>query len=257
MTYPFAALVGQESLKTALLFNAVDTGIGGVLISGEKGTAKSTAARALAALMPAQRVVAGCPFRCDPESPDPSCTHCGGLVERPAADARSPFIDLPLGATEDRVLGSLDFERALREGRRAFQPGLLAAAHRGVLYVDEVNLLPDHLVDILLDVAVSGVNVVQREGVEVVHPSRFLLVGTMNPEEGELRPQLLDRFGLMVEVAGPRIPPRARRSSGAGSPSRPTPSRSRVDGKWSSPRYASGSPAPAAGLPRSRSMTSC
>ena len=206
MIYPFAALVGQESLKTALLLNAVDPGIGGVLISGEKGTAKSTAARALAALLPAQRVVAGCPFRCDPESPDPTCTHCGGLVERPAADVRVPFVDLPLGATEDRVLGSLDFERALREGRRAFQPGLLAAAHRGVLYVDEVNLLPDHLVDVLLDVAASGVNVVQRESVEVIHPSRFLLVGTMNPEEGELRPQLLDRFGLMVEVAGPRDP---------------------------------------------------
>jgi magnesium chelatase subunit D len=206
MIYPFAALVGQDSLKTALLLNAVDPGIGGVLISGEKGTAKSTAARALAALMPAQRVVMGCPFRCDPKSPDPGCAHCGVLVERPAAEASAPFVDLPLGATEDRVLGSLDFERALREGRRAFQPGLLAAAHRGVLYIDEVNLLPDHLVDALLDVASSGVNIVQREGVEVVHPSRFLLVGTMNPEEGELRPQLLDRFGLMVEVAGPRDP---------------------------------------------------
>jgi magnesium chelatase subunit D len=206
MIYPFAALVGQDSLKTALLLNAVDPGIGGVLISGEKGTAKSTAARALAALMPAQQVVVGCPFRCEPQSPDPACSHCGVLVERPTAEARAPFVDLPLGATEDRVLGSLDFERALREGRRAFQPGLLAAAHRGVLYVDEVNLLPDHLVDALLDVASSGVNVVQREGVEVVHPSRFLLVGTMNPEEGELRPQLLDRFGLMVEVTGPRDP---------------------------------------------------
>jgi magnesium chelatase subunit D len=206
MTYPFAALVGQESLKTALLLNAVDPGIGGVLISGEKGTAKSTAARALAEIMPAQQVVAGCPFRCDPSTPDPKCTHCGELAERPSVDARVPFIDLPLGATEDRILGSLDFERALREGRRVFQPGLLAACHRGVLYVDEVNLLPDHLVDILLDAAASGVNVVQREGVEVVHPSRFLLIGTMNPEEGELRPQLLDRFGLMVEVAGPRDP---------------------------------------------------
>src|ERR1700679_1987078 len=167
MIYPFAALVGQESLKTALLLNAVDPGIGGVLISGEKGTAKSTAARALAALLPDQRVVAGCPFRCDPGSPNPACTHCGELVERPETDVHVPFVDLPLGATEDRVLGSLDFERALREGRRAFQPGLLAAAHRGVLYVDEVNLLPDHLVDVLLDVAASGVNVVQREGVEV------------------------------------------------------------------------------------------
>jgi magnesium chelatase subunit D len=206
MIYPFAALVGQEPLKTALLLNGVDPAIGGVLISGEKGTAKTTAARALAALLPDQRVVADCPFRCDPGSLNPACTHCGGQVERAAADVHVPFVDLPLGATEDRVLGSLDFERALREGRRAFQPGLLAAAHRGVLYVDEVNLLPDHLVDILLDVAASGVNVVQRESVEVVHPSRFLLVGTMNPEEGELRPQLLDRFGLMVEVSGPRDP---------------------------------------------------
>jgi magnesium chelatase subunit D len=206
MIYPFAALVGQESLKTALLLGAVDPGIGGVLISGEKGTAKSTAARALAALMPHQRVVAGCPFRCDPEFPDPSCAHCSVLLERPAAEFPVPFVDLPLGATEDRVVGSLDFERALREGRRAVQPGLLAAAHRGVLYVDEVNLLPDHLVDVLLDVAASGVNVVQRESVEVIHPSRFLLVATMNPEEGALRPQLLDRFGLMVEVAGPRDP---------------------------------------------------
>jgi magnesium chelatase subunit D len=206
MIYPFAALVGQESLKTALLLNAVDPGIGGVLISGEKGTAKSTAARALAALLPVQRVVAGCPFRCDPEFPDPSCTHCGGPAEHAEAEVHVPFVDLPLGATEDRVLGSLDFERALREGRRAFQPGLLAAAHRGVLYVDEVNLLPDHLVDVLLDVAASRVNVVQRESVEVIHPSRFLLVGTMNPEEGELRPQFLDRFGLMVEVSGPHEP---------------------------------------------------
>ncbi len=206
MIYPFAALVGQEALKTALLLNAVDPGIGGVLISGEKGTAKSTAARALAALLPDQRVVPDCPFRCDPGSPNLTCTHCVGPAECAAADVHVPFVELPLGATEDRVVGSLDFERALREGRRAFQPGLLAAAHRGVLYVDEVNLLPDHLVDVLLDVAASGVNVVQRESIEVVHPSRFLLVGTMNPEEGALRPQLLDRFGLMVEVAGPSDP---------------------------------------------------
>ena len=204
--YPFTALVGQESLKTALLLNAVEPGIGGVLISGEKGTAKSTAARGLAALLPLQDVVPGCPFRCDPASPDPTCSHCGGLAERPSARAGVPFVDLPLGATEDRVVGTLDFEKALREGRRAFQPGLLAAANRGILYIDEVNLLPDHLVDLLLDAAAMGVNVVQREGVEVVHRARFLLVGTMNPEEGELRPQFLDRFVLMVEVTGPRDP---------------------------------------------------
>jgi magnesium chelatase subunit D len=204
--YPFAALVGQEPLKTALLLNAVYPAVGGVLVRGEKGTAKSTAARALRALLPPLRVVDGCPFRCDPDAPWAECPHCGPLTERRAAEAPVPFIDLPLGATEDRVLGTLDFERALREGRRAFQPGLLASAHRGILYIDEVNLLPDHLVDVLLDAAALGVNTVQREGVSASHPARFLLVGTMNREEGDLRPQLLDRFGLMVEVVGPRDP---------------------------------------------------
>jgi len=204
--FPFAALVGQEQLKTALLLNAVYPGVGGVLIRGEKGTAKSTAARSLAPLLPRLRVVEGCPFRCDPGAPWPDCPHCTAAEERRASAVPVPFIDLPLGATEDRVLGTLDFERILREGRRAFQPGLLAAAHRGILYIDEVNLLPNHLVDVLLDAAAMGVNTVQREGVSVTHPSRFLLVGTMNPEEGDLRPQLLDRFGLMVEVAGPREP---------------------------------------------------
>jgi magnesium chelatase subunit D len=206
LDYPFAALVGQEPLKTALLLNVVHPGIGGVLVRGEKGTAKSTAARALAALLLPVRVVPGCPFRCAPDSPWPDCPHCGPLAERPAAETPAPFVELPLGATEDRVLGALDFERALREGRRSFQPGLLAAAHRGVLYIDEVNLLPDHLVDVLLDAAAAGVNTVQREGIAVTHPAHFLLVGTMNPEEGDLRPQLLDRFGLMVNVAGPREP---------------------------------------------------
>jgi len=206
LDYPFTALVGQEQLKTALLLNAIYPGIGGVLIRGEKGTAKSTAARSLAALLPSLRVVAECPFRCDPAAPWAECPHCTTIAERQAADVPVPFVDLPLGATEDRVLGTLDFERALREGRRRFQPGLLAGAHRGVLYIDEVNLLPDHLVDVLLDVAAMGVNTVQRESVSVMHPSRFLLIGTMNPEEGELRPQLLDRFGLVVDVTGPREP---------------------------------------------------
>lgn len=204
--YPFTAIVGQEQLKLALLLNAVNPAIGGVLIRGEKGTAKSTAARGLAELLPSIRVVPGCPFNCDPDAPWADCPHCSALEERSAAEAPVPFVDLPLGATEDRVLGTLDFERALREGRRAFEPGLLAAAHRGILYVDEVNLLADHLVDVLLDAAAMGVNTVQREGVAVTHPARFLLIGTMNPEEGDLRPQLLDRFGLMVEVAGPRDP---------------------------------------------------
>jgi magnesium chelatase subunit D len=204
LDYPFAALVGQEPLKTALLLNAVYPSIGGVLVRGEKGTAKSTAARALRAILPSLRLVDGCPLRCDPDEPWSDCPHCGATAERRAVEAPVPFVDLPLGATEDRVLGTLDFERALREGRRAFQPGLLAAAHRGILYIDEVNLLPDHLVDVLLDAAALGVNTVQREGVSATHPARFLLVGTMNREEGDLRPQLLDRFGLMVEVVGPR-----------------------------------------------------
>lgn len=206
MEYPFSALVGQEPLKAALLVNAVYPSVGGVLVRGEKGTAKSTAARALRALLPPLRLVEGCPFRCDPDEPWPDCPHCGATSERRAVERPVPFIDLPLGATEDRVLGTLDFERALREGRRAFQPGLLAAAHRGILYIDEVNLLPDHLVDVLLDAAALGVNTVQREGISATHPARFLLVGTMNREEGDLRPQLLDRFGLMVEVVGPREP---------------------------------------------------
>src|SRR5262249_8463294 len=187
--YPFTALVAQEQLKTALLLNAVYPGVGGVLIRGERGTAKSTAARALAELLPPLRVVVGCPYRCDPAAPWPDCPHCKAAGDG-TAELPVPFVDLPLGATEDRVLGTLDFQRALREGLRAFQPGLLAEAHRGILYIDEVNLLPDHLVDVLLDAAALGTNTVQRESVSVRHPARFLLVGTMNPDEGELRPQL-------------------------------------------------------------------
>ena len=206
MQYPFAALVGQETLKRALLLTAVDPRIGGVLVSGEKGTAKSTAARALAEILPPLRVVAGCPFHCRPDEPWPACPHCSGLDARHAIELPMPLVTLPLGATEDRVIGTLDFERALREGRKAIQPGLLATAHRGILYVDEVNLLADHLVDVLLDAAAMGTNSIQREGIELSHPARFMLIGTMNPEEGELRPQLLDRFGLMVRVAGPREP---------------------------------------------------
>ncbi len=200
--YPFSALVGQGDLALALLLNAVSPAVGGVLVRGEKGTAKSTAVRGLARLLPPVEVVEGCPFNCDPAAPDHDCPagpHASGApgVRRPA-----PLVELPVGASTDRVAGSLDLERALAEGRRAFEPGLLAAAHRGILYVDEVNLLGDHLVDLLLDAAALGVNYVEREGVSVRHAARFLLVGTMNPEEGELRPQLLDRFGVTVEVRG-------------------------------------------------------
>jgi magnesium chelatase subunit D len=204
--YPFAAIVGMADLKLALLLNAVSPAIGGVLVRGEKGTAKSTVVRGLAALLPAVDVVADCRFGCDPAAPDPGCPD-GPHPGQPARLARpARLAELPVGATEDRLAGSLDIERALTEGVAAFEPGLLAAAHRGLLYVDEVNLLHDHLVDLLLDAAALGVNYVEREGLSVRHAARFLLVGTMNPEEGELRPQLLDRFGLTVEVTATREP---------------------------------------------------
>jgi magnesium chelatase subunit D len=202
--FPFSAVVGHDDLRLALLLNAVHPGVGGVLVRGEKGTAKSTAVRALAALLPALHVVPGCRFGCSPADPDPGCPDgphaTGGASETRAAR----LVELPVGATEDRLVGSLDLERALSEGVRAYQPGLLADAHRGVLYVDEVNLLHDHLVDLLLDAAAMGRAHVERDGVSVSHAARFLLVGTMNPEEGELRPQLLDRFGLAVEVRAAR-----------------------------------------------------
>ncbi|MGI8866613.1 MAG: ATP-binding protein, partial [Rubrobacteraceae bacterium] len=200
--YPFSAIVGQEDLKLALLVNAVSPEVGGVLVRGEKGTAKSTAVRALAKLLPPISVVAGCPYSCDPESPNPDCPagpHPGDATSEVRAVR---LVELPVGASTDRLAGTLDLELALSEGKKSFEPGLLAAAHRGILYVDEVNLLSDHLVDLLLDVAAMGVNHVEREGVSVRHLSRFILVGTMNPEEGELRPQLLDRFGVTVDVTG-------------------------------------------------------
>src|SRR5690349_17477774 len=211
--YPFAGIVGMADLKLALLLNAVSPAIGGVLVRGEKGTAKSTMVRGLAALLPPVRVVSGCPYSCDPAAPDPGCPagpHDGtrdGPHDGPGSQERPVTLaELPVGATEDRLAGSLDIERVLTAGTTAFQPGLLAAAHRGVLYVDEVNLLHDHLVDLLLDAAALGVNYVEREGVSVRHASRFLLVGTMNPEEGELRPQLLDRFGLTVQATASQDP---------------------------------------------------
>ena len=202
--YPFSAVVGLDDLRLALLVNAVSPAVGGVLVRGEKGTAKSTIVRALAALLPPVEVVEGCRFSCAPGDPDPTCPDRAGhgaATERPAR-----LVELPVGASEDRLVGSLDLERALTTGVSAYEPGLLASAHRGVLYVDEVNLLHDHLVDLLLDAAALGTSYVEREGVSVRHPARFLLVGTMNPEEGELRPQLLDRFGLTVEVAATRDP---------------------------------------------------
>ncbi|MCV2491013.1 putative cobaltochelatase [Geodermatophilus sp. YIM 151500] len=206
MTYPFGAVVGMADMRLALLLNAVSPAIGGVLVRGEKGTAKSTAVRALAAVLPPVDVVTGCRFACDPAAPDLACPDGPHDAGAPGARRPARLVELPVGASEDRVVGSLDLERALTEGVKAFEPGLLAAAHRGVLYVDEVNLLHDHLVDLLLDAAALGTAYVEREGVSVRHAARFLLVGTMNPEEGELRPQLLDRFGLTVEVAAPREP---------------------------------------------------
>ncbi|KAF3997051.1 putative cobaltochelatase [Glaciimonas immobilis] len=200
--FPFSAIVGQPQLKTALLLCAIDPGLGGVLIRGDKGTAKSTAARALTAILPPINRIAGCAFNCRPDTPCGICETCAD-PGRMVMSASVPFVTLPLGATEDRVLGTLDLQRALKGDAQTFQPGLLASAHRGILYIDEVNLLADHLVDVLLDVAAMGVNSVQREGLSVTHPARLTLIGTMNLEEGDLRPQLLDRFGLMVEVVAP------------------------------------------------------
>ncbi|MEV6681447.1 putative cobaltochelatase [Streptomyces erythrochromogenes] len=203
--YPFTAVVGQTDLRLALLLNAVSPAVGGVLVRGEKGTAKSTAVRALSALLPAVDIVPGCRFSCAPVAPDPDCPD-GPHEAGPGGARPARMVELPVGASEDRLVGALDIERALAEGVKAFEPGLLADAHRGILYVDEVNLLHDHLIDLLLDAAAMGASYVEREGVSVRHAARFLLVGTMNPEEGELRPQLLDRFGLTVEVAASREP---------------------------------------------------
>lgn len=204
--YPFSALVGQERLKRALILNAINPRVGGVLIRGEKGTAKSTAVRGLALLLPHIDVVADCPYSCPPDRPTLMCSSCRARYEAgeelPVVERATQLVELPVAASEDRVVGSLDLEHALTEGQRRFEPGLLAQANRGLLYVDEVNLLDDHLVDLLLDAAAMGVNTVEREGISISHPARFILVGTMNPEEGELRPQLLDRFGLVVEITG-------------------------------------------------------
>ena len=206
--FPFTAIVGQERMRRALILNAVDTRIGGVLIRGERGTAKSTASRALAALLPSVRVVDDCRFGCDPDKPTTWCTECKerfeGVSKIPSHVRTTSFVNLPVSATEDRVVGTLDIEQAIQKGERHFEPGVLASANRGLLYIDEVNLLDDHVVDVLLDSAAMGVNMVEREGISFTHPARFILVGTMNPEEGELRPQLLDRFALSVDIVGIR-----------------------------------------------------
>jgi Mg-chelatase subunit ChlI len=206
--YPFTAIVGQERMKRALVLNAVDPRIGGVLIRGERGTAKSTAARAMAALLPHIQVYTDSPFNDDPNAPntwsDWVKEHKAMGKELVIGTRQIRFVDLPVSATEDRVVGTLDIEKAIQKGERHFEPGVLAAANRGLLYIDEVNLLDDHVVDILLDSAAMGVNIVEREGISFAHPARFILVGTMNPEEGDLRPQLLDRFSLSVEIHGIR-----------------------------------------------------
>jgi magnesium chelatase subunit I len=247
LTFPFSAIVGQDEMKRAILIAAVDPSIGGVLVFGDRGTGKSTAVRGLAALLPRMRAVAACRYGCDPKNLENLCEECQALRGKDAKTALKthlipvPVVDLPLGATEDRVVGALDLERALSQGVKAFEPGLLARAHRGFLYIDEVNLLEDHLVDLLIDVASSGENVVERDGLSVRHPARFVLVGSGNPEEGELRPQLLDRFGLSVEVKTPdELAPGSRWCAGA-RPSRPTRPASPRNGrrKTSAPASAS------------------
>ena len=206
MTFPFTAIVGQDEMINAIIVAAIEPKLSGVLIFGDRGTGKSTAVRALAALLPDMAVVQGCPYGCDPADLPHLCAACKTRLAEghlPVARAAVPVVDLPLGATEDRVVGALNLERALADGSKVFEPGLLARAHRGFLYIDEVNLLEDHIVDLLLDVAASGENVVEREGMSLRHPARFVLIGSGNPEEGELRPQLLDRFGLCVDVKTP------------------------------------------------------
>ncbi len=204
--FPFTAIVGQEEMKQALVLNAINPAIGGVLIRGEKGTAKSTAVRALARLLPELEVVADCRYGCPPDQGDLQCADCttraGAGEQLPRSHRQMRVVELPINASEDRVVGAIDIEAAIKKGEKEFEPGVLAEANRNILYVDEVNLLDDHIVDVLLDAAAMGQNTVEREGVSVSHPSRFILVGTMNPEEGDLRPQLLDRFGLCVDVEG-------------------------------------------------------
>ena len=204
--YPFSAIVGQDLMKLALILNIIDPSIGGVLIRGEKGTAKSTAVRALANLLPEIKVVKGCRFSCDPDNINNLCEECKEKLENQGKldyeYRKIKVVNLPIGATEDRVIGTIDIEKVLKDGIKSFEPGILAEANRGILYIDEVNLLSDHIIDTILDAAAMGKNYIEREGISISHPSNFILIGTMNPEEGDLRPQLLDRFGLCVEIEG-------------------------------------------------------
>ncbi len=208
--YPFTAIVGQENMKLALILNVINPALGGVLIKGEKGTAKSTAVRAIAELLPAMEAVEGCHFHCDPLEPNLFCEECSAKYKKGLQLAKIAIsmkvVELPVSATEDRVVGTLDIEQAIKHGEKKFEAGILAQANRNILYVDEINLLDDHVVDVLLDAAAMGVNTVEREGVSYSHPAKFVLVGTMNPEEGDIRPQLLDRFGLSVVVTGEHDP---------------------------------------------------
>lgn len=208
--YPFTAVVGQEYMKLSLILNVINPALGGVLIKGEKGTAKSTAVRALAELLPAMKAVHGCKFHCNPQDNNHLCDDCTAILQRgealPEETIKMRVVELPVSTTEDRVVGTLDIEHAIKHGEKKFEPGILALANRNILYVDEINLLDDHVVDVLLDAAAMGINIVEREGVSYSHPARFVLVGTMNPEEGDIRPQLLDRFGLSVVVTGEHNP---------------------------------------------------
>ena len=245
--FPFSAIVGQDEMKQALLIAAVDPAIGGVMVFGDRGTGKSTAARALATLLPPILAVKDCPYGCSKED---QARYPDGCGTGPLRKRAVPFVDLPLGATEDRVLGALDLERALRSGEKAFEPGLLAKAHRGFLYIDEINLLEDHLVDLLLDVAASGENVVEREGLSVRHPARFVLIGSGNPEEGDLRPQLLARFG-------PPISTRGWRSCAAARVRKPTPMALQANGQTKRTKCFVGSTGAASGWPRSMCPMRC
>ena len=208
--FPFTAIVGQDDMKLSLILNVINPALGGVLIKGEKGTAKSTAVRALAELLPAMESVHGCRFHCDPHETNHLCDNCANLLKAknnlPVESVKMRVVELPVNATEDRVVGTLDIEHAIKKGEKKFDPGILAQANRNILYVDEINLLDDHIVDVLLDSAAMGINTIEREGISYSHPAQFSLVGTMNPEEGDIRPQLLDRFALSVKVAGEQNP---------------------------------------------------
>ena len=260
--YPFTAIVGQERMKLALILNIINPSLGGVLIRGEKGTAKSTAVRSLADLLPKRTQVAGCKFSCSPDDSDYMCEACGQSMADGVAfettESKMRVIDLPISATEDRVVGTLDIEQAIKKGEKKFEPGILAQANRNILYVDEINLLDDHVVDILLDSAAMGVNFIEREGISFAHPARFTLVGTMNPEEGDLRPQLIDRFGLVVDVVGEKATrPSAPRSSAEDWTSKKTRRNLKTSTRKNKSAWQTGSPTPPRCCRKSHTRMSC